>query len=53
MVRKAIQGTSNKSAARLDEIRYCLIKLVLGTRLGVELVVLIVDNLRKGLIPPN
>ena len=51
MVLKAIQGTSNKSAAGPDGIGYHLIKLVLGTRLGRELVELIVDRLRKGIIP--
>ena len=51
MVQKAIQGTSNKSVAGPDEMGYSLIKLVLGTRLGMELVELIVDRLRRGLIP--
>ena len=51
MVLKAIQGTSNKSVAGPDGIGYRLIKLVLGTRLGLELVELIIDHLRRGLIP--
>ena len=51
MVLKAIRGTSNKSAAGPDGIGYCMIKLVLGTRLGAELVGLIVDRLQQGLIP--
>ena len=45
MVLRAIRGTSNKSAAGPDGIGYRLIKLVLGTRLGMELVELIVDCL--------
>ena len=51
MVLKAIRGTSNRSAAGPDGIGYRLIKLVLGTRLGMELVDLIVDHLRRGCIP--
>ena len=51
MVLSAIRGTSNKSAAGPNGIGYRLIKLVLGTRLGRELVTLIVDQLQKGLIP--
>ena len=51
MVLKAIRGTSNKSAAGPDGIGYRLIKMVLGTRLGMELVELIVDRLQRGLIP--
>ena len=47
----AIRGTSNTLAAGPDGIGYRLIKLVLGTRLGRELVALIVDQLQKGLIP--
>ena len=38
MVLSAIRGTSNKSAAGPDGICYHLIKLVLGSRLGRELV---------------
>ena len=53
MVLKAIQGTSSKSAAGPDGIGYRLIKLILGTRLGTELVELIVDHLQRGLIPAN
>ena len=51
MVLKAIQGTSNESRAGPDGIGYRQIKLVLGTRLSMELVELIVDRLRRGLIP--
>ena len=51
MVLRAIQGTSNKSVAGPDGISHRLIKLVLGTRLGTELVELIVDHLRRGIIP--
>ena len=51
MVRKVIQGTSNKSAAEPDQIRYHLIKAILGTRLWAELVALIGDNLKRGVIP--
>ena len=48
---KAIQGTSNKSAAGPNGIGYRMIKLVLRTRLGRELVALIMYHLQKGLIP--
>ena len=51
MVLKAIQGNSNRSAAGPYGIGYRLIKLVLGMRLGIELVELIVDQLRRDLIP--
>ena len=44
MVLMPIQGTSNKSAAGPDGIGYRLINLVLGTRLGRELVELISKN---------
>ena len=47
----AIRGTSNKLAAGPDGIGYCLIKLIAGTRLGRELVTLIVDHLERSLIP--
>ena len=46
----AIRGTSNKSAAGPDGIGYHMIKLIAGTRLGRELVALIVDHLERGLI---
>ena len=48
MILKAIRGTSNKSVAGPDGIGYHLIQLVLGTRLGLELVELIMDHLRRG-----
>ena len=51
MVLKAIRGTSSKSAAGPDGIGYRLIKVVLGIRLGMELVDLIIDHLRSGFIP--
>ena len=44
MVLRVIRGTSNKSAAGIG-YRLINLKLVLGTRLGAELVELIVDRL--------
>ena len=46
----AIRGTFNKSAAGPDGIGYRLIKVIAGTRLGRELVALIVDHMERGLI---
>ena len=51
MVLRAIRGTSIKSAMGPDGIVYHQIKLILVTRLGRVLVVLIVDHLHRGFIP--
>ena len=51
MILSVIQGTSNKSAAGPHGIGYRLIKLVLRTRLSMELVELIADRLQRGIIP--
>jgi len=51
LVRKALVGTSNKSAPRPDGIGYKLIKAALGMKLGKELVREVAENLRNGRIP--
>ena len=50
-VRKALSGTNNSSAPGLDGIGYMLIKMVLRTKLGDELMKEVVRNLAKGRIP--
>jgi len=50
-VRKALSGTSNSSAPGPDGIGYRLIKMVLGRKLGDELMKEVARNLAKGKIP--
>jgi len=51
LLRKALAGTSNKSAPGPDRIRYKLIKRVLDLKLGSELIREVAENLIKGRIP--
>src|SRR6266576_4187650 len=51
LIRTALRGTSNKSAAGPDRIGYRLIKAVIPTKLGDELIRDIADVLREGRIP--
>jgi len=51
LVRKALAGTSNRSAPRPDRIGYKLIKRVLDFKLGSELIREVAENLIKGRIP--
>jgi len=48
LVRKALAGTSNKSALEPDRIRFKLIKRVLDLKLGSELIREVAENLIKG-----
>jgi len=50
-VRKALAGTSNKSAPGPDGIGYKLIQQVLNLKLGSELIREVVENLIEGKIP--
>jgi len=50
-VRKALSSTSNSSAPGLDGIGYRLIKMVMGTKLGDELMKEVARNLASGKIP--
>ena len=52
LVFKALAGTSNTSSPGTDGISYKLIKKILPTGLGQELIEKIVDNLYHGRIPP-
>jgi len=49
-VRKALSRTSNSSALGPDGIRYRLIKMVMGMKLGDELMREVVGNLARGRI---
>jgi len=51
LVRKALAGTSNRSAPGPDGIGYKLIKRVLDLKLGSELIREVAENLIKGRIP--
>jgi len=51
LVRKALAGTSNRSAPRPDGIGYKLIKRVLDLKLGSELIGEVAENLINGKIP--
>jgi len=51
LVRKALAGTSNKSAPGPDGIGYKLIKQVLNLKLGSELIREVAENLTNGTIP--
>jgi len=51
LVRKAIAGTSNRSALGPDGIAYKLIKLVLNLKLGREHIGEVAENLINGRIP--
>ena len=53
LVFKALGGTSNTSAAGPNEISYKMIKKVLPTSLGQDLIEEIVDDLHQGQIPPT
>jgi len=50
-VRKVLSGTSNSSVLGPDGIGYRLIKMVIGTKLGDELIKEMVENLARGRIP--
>jgi len=50
-VRKALSRTSNSSVPGPDGIGYRLIKMVMGTKLGDELMKEVVRNLIRGRIP--
>ena len=49
--RKALSSTSNSSAPGLDGIGYRLIKMVMGMKLGDELIKEVARNLTSGRIP--
>jgi len=51
LVRKALVGTSNRSAPGPNGIRYKLIKQVLDLKLGSELIGEVAENLINGRIP--
>ena len=50
-MRKALSRTSNLSALGPDGIGYRLIKMVMGTKLGDELMKEVAGNLTRGRIP--
>jgi len=50
-MRKALSGTSNSSTPGLDGIGYRLIKMIMGMKLGDELMKEVARNLARGKIP--
>ena len=50
-VRKALKGASNRSAPGPDRISYRVVKIVLDTKLGREIITEVATSLKEGRIP--